>query len=581
MRAYGKTIEETIAASPEALAPLRLHYLRWVLFDVGSGLHFQYQGIFDTDFDKYTEDAVKLFSATGITTVFTNLEGFPEDWKENPGAFMKFVREHQCPSFLEYGEYPYVTADEIKKALRLKAAFSDDARPDAVALGRDDMLELDDIQHILLTRTPAITGRYEFLTFDTHAGGRAWLSELLDLVQSAADAHATRWTRAGGGSPLAFTWTGLRALGGARGVAGNLSRRVPRRNGVPRRHPRRHRPEPSRQLGGRPRRRRPARHRDPFRPRRRAVARYPSTTTTSCSHAPTASAACRTSTLNATPPFNYAHDHFGFRDRLSQPVMEGSGEEPTPGSGALLKPGEFILGYPDEDGAGGQSATARNTFPQWKLHGLPPPAGTRDGRSATTCARTPRRPTTRNCSPPSSWAAGAAAPRWCWHPTRTTPSWAQTRCATTTTTTRKWTRSATPCPLGSHTRRLNPRDTAHNMNRRRMIRRGATYGPHLPEGAPDDGVDRGIAAFIICADLIRQFEFAQNVWINDKTFHELGNEHDPICGTQDGTLEFTVPKRPIRKVHKGIPAFTTLTGGAYFFLPGINALRYLTTLGGK
>jgi len=125
VRAYGKQIEEAIAGSPDVLAPLRLHYLRWVLFDVGSGLHFQYQGIFDTDFDKYTEDAVKLFSATGITTVFTNLEGFPEDWKENPEAFMKFVREHQCPSFLEYGEYPYVTADEIKKALRLKAAFSD------------------------------------------------------------------------------------------------------------------------------------------------------------------------------------------------------------------------------------------------------------------------------------------------------------------------------------------------------------------------------------------------------------------------------------------------------------------------
>ena len=56
-----------------------------------------------------------------------------------------------------------------------------------------------------------------------------------------------------------------------------------------------------------------------------------------------------------------------------------------------------------------------------------------------------------------------------------------------------------------------------------------------------------------------------------QTFHELGNEHDPICGTQDGTLDFTVPKRPIRKVHKGLPAFTTLQGGAYFFLPGINA----------
>jgi deferrochelatase/peroxidase EfeB len=54
--------------------------------------------------------------------------------------------------------------------------------------------------------------------------------------------------------------------------------------------------------------------------------------------------------LNATPPFNYAHDHFGFRDRLSQPVMKGSGEEPTPGSGAPLEPGEFIIGYPDENG---------------------------------------------------------------------------------------------------------------------------------------------------------------------------------------------------------------------------------------
>lgn len=124
VRAYGKQIEEAVAGSPDVLAPLRLHYLRWVLFDVGSGLHFQYQGIFDTDFDKYTEDAVQLFSQTGITTVFTNLEGFPEDWRENPEAFVKFVREHHYPSFLEYGEYPYVTADEIKKALRLKGAFS-------------------------------------------------------------------------------------------------------------------------------------------------------------------------------------------------------------------------------------------------------------------------------------------------------------------------------------------------------------------------------------------------------------------------------------------------------------------------
>ena len=123
-REYGKTLEKTIAGLPNALEVLKLHYLRWVLFDIGKDTYFMYQGIFDTDFDKYTEDAVALLSKYGINTVFENLEGFPEDWKTNAPAFVRFVREHQRPSFLEYGEYPYVSADEIKKALKLKAAFS-------------------------------------------------------------------------------------------------------------------------------------------------------------------------------------------------------------------------------------------------------------------------------------------------------------------------------------------------------------------------------------------------------------------------------------------------------------------------
>ena len=121
---HARTIEKTIAAQPDALAVLKLHYLRWLLFPINGETYFMYQGIFDTDFDKYTEDAVTLFSATGISTVFENLEGFPMDWKTNPASFVTFVREHQCPSFLEYGEYPFVSADEVKKALKLKAAFS-------------------------------------------------------------------------------------------------------------------------------------------------------------------------------------------------------------------------------------------------------------------------------------------------------------------------------------------------------------------------------------------------------------------------------------------------------------------------
>lgn len=121
---YAQSIEAAVAETPDCLAPLKLHYLRWILFPIDGETYFMYQGIFDTDFDKYTEDAVALFGATGLKTVFENLEGFPEDWQTNPEAFVKFVREHHKPSFLEIGSYPFISADEIKKALNVKDAFS-------------------------------------------------------------------------------------------------------------------------------------------------------------------------------------------------------------------------------------------------------------------------------------------------------------------------------------------------------------------------------------------------------------------------------------------------------------------------
>lgn len=440
------------------------------------------------------------------------------------------------------------------------------------------MLELDEIQHILLTRTPALTGRYEFLTFDTAEGGRAWLAALLDKVQSAADAAATmdesdRWVT------LAFTCTGLRALGVAEESLATFPDAF--RQGMAQRAAilgDTGAAAPEHWLGGLAGEdlhaiailfsrtdeqcRRSIEEHDKLLDRTDGVR--------SLSHLD----------LNATPPFNYAHDHFGFRDRLSQPVMKGSGEQPTPGSGDPLEPGEFILGYPDEDGP---------------VANLPQPEGLSRNGSYLAYRRLEEHVALfrdyvreRSDSPEAEellaakfmgrWRSGAPLVL---APDRDDPELGADPMRNNDFNYKEMDPFGYACPLGSHARRLNPRDTAHYMNRRRMIRRGATYGPALPDGAPDDGVERGIAAFIICADLVRQFEFAQNVWINDKTFHELGNEHDPICGTQDGTLDFTVPKRPIRKVHKGIPAFTTLRGGAYFFLPGMSALRYLAAGNGK
>ncbi len=57
---YARNIEKAVAGQPDCLAVLKLHYLRWVLFPIKGETYFMYQGIFDTDFDKYTEDAVAL-----------------------------------------------------------------------------------------------------------------------------------------------------------------------------------------------------------------------------------------------------------------------------------------------------------------------------------------------------------------------------------------------------------------------------------------------------------------------------------------------------------------------------------------
>jgi hypothetical protein len=121
---HARLMEKTVAESPEVLAVLKAHYLKWLLFPINGELYMMYQGIFDTDFDKYTEDAVALFNSTGLSTVFENLEGWPADWRKNPAAAVKFFRDHHHPSFLEYSEHPYVSCAEIKKALKLKAALS-------------------------------------------------------------------------------------------------------------------------------------------------------------------------------------------------------------------------------------------------------------------------------------------------------------------------------------------------------------------------------------------------------------------------------------------------------------------------
>jgi Dyp-type peroxidase family len=437
------------------------------------------------------------------------------------------------------------------------------------------LLEFDDIQHILLTRAPALNGRYEFLRFRSPAGGRAWLAAILETVHSVQAMRASvdkekRWVT------VAFTWNGLRALGVDDASLATFPEEF--RQGMVARaemlgdtgtnHP-------NNWSGGLAS---PNLHaililfaRD-SEERARCVSEHEKL----IAHC-TGVEVLSTLDLEAVPPFNYVHDHFGYHDRLSQPVIQDSGDVPTPGSGEPLKAGEFILGYPDENGPGPSlpqpEILARNgSYMAYRR--LEEHVGKfRDFLREH--GKTPDQQELIAAKLMGRWRSGAPLVL---APEKDDPALGADPQRNNDFNYKQKDPHGYAVPLGAHVRRMNPRDTATNMNRRRMIRRGATYGPALPEGAPDDGVERGIAAFIICASLIRQFEFAQNVWANDKNFHELGNERDPIIGTQDGTLEFKIPKRPIRKKIMGIPAFTTVRGGAYFFLPGLRALRYLASL---
>ena len=434
----------------------------------------------------------------------------------------------------------------------------------------ESVLEFDDIQHFLLTRTPALAARYEFLTFPDAGHGRAWLAGVLDKVGTGKSVGSerldARWVT------VAFTWNGLRALGVDEGSLATFPEEfrqgMAARAGILGTTGANH---PEHWVGGLTD---PALHaiiilfaRD-VAERERCKQEHLGLLER-CGVKPLSSL-----DLEAVPPLDYSHEHFGYRDRLSEVAIEGTGVEPTPGSGRSIKPGEFFLGYPDETGlvpAPPQPEILSRNGSYLAYFRMQEHVG-RFREFLRENGKTAEEQELVAAKLMGRWRSGAPLVL---APDKDDPALGADLQRNNDYDYGKMDPYGYACPLGAHVRRMNPRDTAHHMERRKMIRRGGTYGPHLPDDAPEDGVERGIAAFVGCASLVRQFEFAMNVWANDPRFAELGNERDPIIGTQDGTFDLTIPRRPIRKKITGLPAFTTVRGGAYFFLPGIKALRYL------
>jgi Dyp-type peroxidase family len=139
-------------------------------------------------------------------------------------------------------------------------------------------------------------------------------------------------------------------------------------------------------------------------------------------------------------------------------------------------------------------------------------------------------------------------------------------------------------PRAAHIRKTNPRDQAipgqQDTDRRRILRRGIPYGPEFApteppypdSGSPPDPQDRGLLFLCYQASIADQFEFIQSTWVNNDGFPQAGDGRDPIISQDVAAPEFTLTPQ---NAHLMLRRWVITTGGEYFFSPSVSAVRAL------
>ena len=271
---------------------------------------------------------------------------------------------------------------------------------------------------------------------------------------------------------------------------------------------------------------------------------------------------------------------FGFKDGISHPAVQGSG---IPGSNPYeqpLRPGEFVLGYADEMG---------------DVPAIPKPDVLGRNGSYVVFRKLHQRVAAfrqylkANSSGPEDEELVAAKMMGRWRsgapvalcPLHDDPELGVDPRRNNAFLFKEDDAIGYHTPCGSHIRRMNPRDAdvAGVVRIHRMIRRGTSYGPPLPDGVlEDDGVERGLIFAFVGANLGRQFEFVQSEWMNDGSFFGGGATKDPVSGANSDADAYRFPRRPLARRLTGLSRFVVTRGGEYCFLPGLRALRWLGEL---
>ena len=298
-------------------------------------------------------------------------------------------------------------------------------------------------------------------------------------------------------------------------------------------------------------------------------------------------------------------EHFGFRDSIAQPEIEGSPKPTT--NQDWVKAGEFILGYKNEDGNFPPTPTVHANADPYKMLqpvGNASKTALKDlgGNGSYLVFRKIyqdvagfRRYFRDNFIDPAEQALMAAKTVGRWPsgaPLTLAPHQDNDPSLQQAPQNNAFLYMDTDshgyaCPMASHIRRTNPRDSLgedpqaslKNVNRRRIIRRGAVYGPRLAEGVfEDDQAARGLLFICINANIRSQFEFIQQQWVNNAHFGGTYNDKDPLIGinsSQQSCRQMTIPHVPVRQKLTHLPNFVAVKGGGYFFLPSKSALYFL------
>lgn len=320
-------------------------------------------------------------------------------------------------------------------------------------------------------------------------------------------------------------------------------------------------------------------------------------------------------------------EHFGFHDGIAQPVLDGTslahklraqarGEsESAATEDNIIKPGEFILGYRNEYDKLPESPTVPAAFDPGNLLPVTEDQRRDFGRNGSYLVFRQlaqdvqgfwrfleEKPCKEGVSDPQARDRLGAAMVGRWRsgaPLALSPLKDDSRLESSDDFGYQDDEFGDKCPIGSHIRRSNPRNarspgssfplTAPKVHR--ILRRGRAYGePVANSMEPDDilraepdQTARGLHFLCFNADIGRQFEFVHHTWLNNQKFSGLYDELDPIVGAphprhRDGQGIFTIQATPLRRRLAGVQRHVHIRGGAYFFLPSINAVRALARM---